>query len=148
MRQSRASAGLLGANWPMETPLNWVRNAGAMPDCLSCSRPPIMGLHVSLLSSPVARFLASERDDLNSSLDDDIRCTDILSLSLQSKITLDLNGDGLGEWRGACCLGDAVFSRTPNWVGRSFLFARQPWQEPFHLLFRCCGCLCVRLPSV
>src|SRR6266576_2269716 len=27
--------------------------------------------------------------------------------------------------RGACCLDDAVFSRTPNWVGRDFMFLRQ-----------------------
>src|SRR5229473_8100073 len=31
--------------------------------------------------------------------------------------------------RGACCLGDAVFSRTPNWVGRSFMFGRRLSQE-------------------
>jgi hypothetical protein len=84
-----------------------------------------MGLPVSLLSSPVARFLASERDDLNSSLDDGIRCADILSLSLHSKITLDLNRDGLAEGRGACCREDAVFSRTPNWVKRDFMFFTQ-----------------------
>src|SRR6266478_6005280 len=120
MPQSQASAVLLRSNWPIETPLNRVRKAGAIADCLSCSRPPIVGLQVSLLSSPVARFLAFERDDLNSSLDDDIRCTDILSPRLHSKITLDLNRDGLGEGRGACCRGDAVFSRTPNWAKRDF----------------------------
>src|SRR6266849_9887467 len=31
--------------------------------------------------------------------------------------------------RGACCLGDAVFSRAPNWVGRDFIFVRRPLQE-------------------
>src|SRR5206468_12632508 len=31
--------------------------------------------------------------------------------------------------RGACCLGDAVFSRTPNWIGRDFMFVRQSSQE-------------------
>src|SRR5437762_3710960 len=27
--------------------------------------------------------------------------------------------------REACCLGDAVLSRTPNWVGRRFMFVTQ-----------------------
>src|ERR1700693_4162065 len=31
--------------------------------------------------------------------------------------------------RGACCLGDAVFSRAPNWVGWDFMFVRRPSQE-------------------
>ncbi len=79
-----------------------------------------MGLQVSLLSSPVARFLVSERGDLNGSLDDDIRCTDILSFGLRSKVALDAYSDGLSDWRGACCREDAVFSRTPNWVKRDF----------------------------
>src|SRR5271157_2394567 len=122
MPQSRASAVLLRSNWPIETPLNWVRKAGAIADCLSCSRPATVGLQVSLLSPPVARFLPSERDDLNSSPDDDIRCTDILSLSLHSKFALDSYSDGLAEGRGACCREDAVFSRTPNWVKRDFMF--------------------------
>src|SRR5258708_14093136 len=30
---------------------------------------------------------------------------------------------------GACCLGDAVFSRAPNWVGQDFIFVRRPSQE-------------------
>jgi hypothetical protein len=148
MPQSRASTVLLRSNWPIEILLNWVRKAGAIADCLSCSRPAIVGLQVSLHSSPVARFLASERDDLNSSPIDDIRCTDILSLSLHSKFPLDSYSDGFAEGRGACCPGDAVFSRRPNWVGRNFMFVRRPLQEPLLWLFRCCGCLCDGLPSV
>ncbi len=31
--------------------------------------------------------------------------------------------------REACCLGDAVCSRKPNWVGRDFIFVRRPSQE-------------------
>src|SRR2546429_8491462 len=31
--------------------------------------------------------------------------------------------------RGACCLGDAVFPRVPNWIGRDFIFVRRPSQE-------------------
>ena len=31
--------------------------------------------------------------------------------------------------RESCCLEDAVFSRTPNWVERDFIFARRPSQE-------------------
>ncbi len=81
-----------------------------------------MGLQVSLLSSSVARFFPSERDDLNSSPDDDIRWTDILSLGVHSKFTLDSYSDGLAEGRGECCREDAVFSRTPNWVKREFMF--------------------------
>src|SRR6266699_1953582 len=47
------------------------------------------------------------------------------------------------EWafsakRGACCLGDAVFSRAPNWVGRDFIFVRRPSQERLLWLFHCC----------
>jgi hypothetical protein len=114
MPQSRASTVLSGTNWPIETRLNWVRKVGAIANCLSCSRPAIVGLQVSLRSSPVARFLPSERDDLNSSPDDDIRCTDILSPSLHSKFTLDSHSDGLADGREACCLWDAAFSRTPN----------------------------------
>ena len=125
----RTSAVLLRLNWPIETPLARVRKAGAIADCLSCSLPAIVGLQVSLLSSPVARFLASETDDLNSSPDEDIRFTDILSLGLHSKFTLDSYSDGLSEGRGACCLGDAVFSRAPNWVGLDFIFVRRPSQE-------------------
>ena len=42
-------------------------------------------------------------------------------------------GDDPADWVGnertarreACCLDDAVFSRTPNWVGRDFMFLRQ-----------------------
>ena len=67
-------------------------------------------------------FFPSERDDLNSSPDDDIRWTDILSLSSPSKFTLDSYSDGLAEGRGECCREDAVFSRTPNWVKREFMF--------------------------
>ncbi len=73
-----------------------------------------MGLQVSLLSSPVARFPALERDDLNSSPDDNIPCTDILSLGVHSKFTLGSYSHWLAEGRGACCREDAVFSRTPN----------------------------------
>ena len=50
-------------------------------------------------------------------------------------------GDDPADWVGnertarheACCLGDAVFSRAPNWVGRDFIvcyavFVRaSPW---------------------
>src|SRR6266446_1319886 len=31
--------------------------------------------------------------------------------------------------REACCLGDAVCSRKPNWVGRDFMFVKRPSQE-------------------
>src|SRR5271170_3242213 len=116
MPQSRASAVPLRSNWPIETTMSWVLKAGAMADCLSRSRPAIVGFQVFLLSSPVARFLPSERDDLNSSPDDDIRCTDMLSLSLHSGFTLDSYSDGLAEGRETCCLWDAVFSRIANWV--------------------------------
>src|SRR2546426_9113758 len=34
--------------------------------------------------------------------------------------------------RGACCLGDAVFSRTPNWIGRDFMFVREGDGQTFH----------------
>ncbi len=81
-----------------------------------------MGLQVSHLSLSVARFFPSERDDLNSFPDDDIRWTDILSLSSPSKFTLDSYSDGFAEGRGECCREDAVFSRTPNWVKREFMF--------------------------
>ena len=52
--------------------------------------------------------------------------------------------------RGACCLEDAVFSRTANWVEWDFMFATQSFSE--RLLERtrdCCELrLGVRLPSV
>jgi hypothetical protein len=115
--------------------MNWVRKAGAVADCFSCSCPVIMGLQVSLLSSPVARFLVSERGDLNSSLDDDIRCTDILSFGLRSKVALDAYSDGLSDWRGACCREDAVFSRTPNWAKRGFIFLHGLCEDLFLDLF-------------
>src|SRR5216684_6375457 len=60
----------------------------------------------------------------------------------------DCRIEGLTTRRGACCLGDAVFSRTPNWVGRSFMFARQPSQEHLLWLFRFCSYWRVGLPSV
>ncbi len=34
----------------------------------------------------------------------------------------DCDDDELTARRGACCREDAVFSRTPNWVGRVFMF--------------------------
>jgi hypothetical protein len=36
----------------------------------------------------------------------------------------DMDGNESTERREACCLDDAVFSRTPNWVGRVFMLLR------------------------
>ena len=103
---------------------------------------------LSPLSSPVAGCSSLLMIDMSDSLARyvetgvDLRCCEPLW------IASDFEDNESTARREACCLGNAVFSRAPNWVGRSFMFARQPWQEPFHLLFRCCGCLFVRLPSV
>src|SRR5436309_14500426 len=37
----------------------------------------------------------------------------------------DVKGKESTVRREACCLGDAVLSRTPNWVGRRFMFVTQ-----------------------
>jgi len=89
MSPSGASAVLLRSIWAFETDLNWVRKVGKIADCLPCSYAAIAGLPASLLTSPVARFLASGRDKLKVSLDGDIRCDDRLSLGLLSEITQD-----------------------------------------------------------
>src|SRR5689334_8785948 len=49
--------------------------------------------------------------------------------------------------RGACCLGDAVLPRTPNWGVRSFMVARRTSQEHLLWVFHCCNCSCVGLPN-
>jgi hypothetical protein len=52
--------------------------------------------------------------------------------------------------RGACCLEDAVFSRTANWGERDFMFFTQSFSERLLEWARDCGWLFVgvRLPSV
>jgi hypothetical protein len=41
-----------------------------------------------------------------------------------STAVADRGDDELTARREACCLDDAVFSRTPNWVGRVFMLLR------------------------
>jgi len=86
MPLSGASAIPLRSIWAFETDLNWVRKVGSIADCPPCSYAAIAGLPESLLTSPVARFLASGRDKPEVSPDGDIRCDDRLSLGLLSEI--------------------------------------------------------------
>jgi hypothetical protein len=39
-----------------------------------------------------------------------------------STVLAGCGDDELAARRGACCREDAVFSRTPNWVRRDFIF--------------------------
>ncbi len=72
----------------------------------------------------------------------------VASCCNNSTAAAGLGDDELTARRGACCLGDAVFSRIPNWVGRSFMVTRRPSQELLLWVFRCCGGLCVGLSTV
>ena len=118
-----------------------------MPDQSPCPLSSVARLLVFPLLFPVVPFSGSVSDKLKLSVIEDICSQDCVSSCSFTDGLSDCRGDGLTARREACCLEDAVFSRTPNWVGRSFMFARRPLQEPLLLLFGCCGCLCVGLPT-
>ena len=53
-----------------------------------------------------------------------------------STAVVDCGDDELTARRGACCLDDAVFSRTPNCVGRVFMLLRG-FRESLSLILFC-----------
>src|SRR5712692_7672234 len=118
-----------------------------MPDQAPSPIPSVARLLLFPLPPPVIPFSVSVSEQVQFSVIEDIRSQDFMSSCSFTDGVSDCRGDGLTARREACCLEDAVFSRTPNWVGRSFMFARRPLQEPLLLLFGCCGCLCVGLPT-
>ncbi len=63
------------------------------------------------------------------------------------ELTEDSSEDSKRE---ACCLGDAVFSRTANWGEWDFIFATQSFSERLLERIRDSECLWpgVRLPTV
>ena len=79
----------------------------------------------SFLASPVAPFSGSPRERWTVSARRDTCAGDCLSSGAFPDGFADFKSDELDTRREACCLEDAVFSRTPNWVGRDFIFAKR-----------------------
>jgi hypothetical protein len=83
----------------------------------------------SSLSPPVAASSESVVTDSGRSLGRDAKTgADALCCESLGRIS-DNDGKESTARREACCLGDAVCSHTPNWVGRDFMFVRRPSQE-------------------
>src|ERR1700719_2458688 len=100
----------------------------------------------SVLSPTVAAFAALVRGDSHIEIAPDM-CGELSSPLGVPDTSFDCGCERLTARRGACCLGDVVLPRTPNWVGWSFMVARRTSQEHLLWVFRCCGCLCGGLPS-
>src|SRR5690349_8609330 len=81
------------------------------------------------LSSPMAASSGSVVTDSRRSPGRDAKTgADALCCESLDRIA-DNDGKESTARREACCLGDAVCSHTPNWVGRDFMFVRRPLQE-------------------
>src|SRR6266571_241281 len=76
----------------------------------------------SALSPPVAAFAALVRDGSHIEIAPDM-CGELSSPFGSRDTPFDSNRNEFASRREACRLEDAVFSRTPNWVGRGFMVA-------------------------
>src|SRR6266481_7760226 len=109
-------------------PINGSNNSLDSLNALTVAGADEISLPLSL-SPPVAASSVLVVTDLRRSLGREAK-TGVDGLSFESLGRISDNDDNeLTARREACCLGDAVCSRTPNWVGRDFMFVRRPSQE-------------------
>src|SRR6266849_9511830 len=97
-------------------------NSGRLPSDATCLVWSILPSTLFSSLPPVAPFSDSVKDRLNVSMFGRFRSHNLASsCSLVDRLS-DCRDEGLTARRGACCLDDAVFSRSPNWVERRFIF--------------------------
>src|SRR6266478_3688370 len=88
----------------------------------SLPSPSIADVIAPLSPPPVAPLSVSVSDSSNVSLIGDVSSRVPLSCCSVPNKGSDCRTEAFITRRGACCLEDAVFSRTPNCVGRIFMF--------------------------
>src|SRR6266481_44388 len=108
-----------------------VQNGNALAPCPhargrstteSLPSPSNADVIATLSPPPVAPLSVSVSDNSNVSLIGDVSSRVPLSCCSVPNKGSDCRTEAFIARRGACCLDDAVFSRTPNWVGRVFMF--------------------------